>query len=133
MKIVDPGHHYRLDLLDAPDLQSVVFGADLVFVKREGEGYPGNVGHYSGTNMQEVLRALIDRVKYLNNQIPHPRNDNVITSLRHAIFNLELRAAERHGRLDEFTSLIMRGGPQIENFETCKKCGHIGCEGRCHS
>src|SRR5258707_13345918 len=42
----------------------------LQFVKREGEGYPGNIGHHEGTTMQEVLRVLIDRAKYINGQIP---------------------------------------------------------------
>lgn len=41
-----------------------------MFVKREGEHFPGNVGHYPGTTMQEVLRVLIDRAKYVNSQIP---------------------------------------------------------------
>jgi hypothetical protein len=40
MRVFDPGHKY------------------LKFVKREGDNYPRNRGHYEGTTSQEVLRAL---------------------------------------------------------------------------
>lgn len=60
MKVIDPGHVYELAHLDGQHVER------LVFVKREGDGYPGNFGHHEGTNLQEVLRALIDRVEYLN-------------------------------------------------------------------
>lgn len=131
MIVRDPGHVYDLDLLDEtvphPDME--VYGVRLVFVKREGPGYPGNVGHHPGTTIQEVLRALIDRVKYLDNQIPHDNNRDVIRHLRLAIWHLELRAAERHQR-----SLPMHIDPYgaIENVTVCPKCLHIGCEGACH-
>jgi len=92
MNIVDPGHRYKLTTIDG-DIDQI-----LQFVKREGEGYPGNFGHYPGTIIQEVLRACIDRVKYVNNQIPDTRNQPVIDSLRTALYYLELRAAERHGK-----------------------------------
>lgn len=126
MKVVDPGHKYALNLLDDEyDLKFL-----LTFVKREGENYPGNVGHYSGVNIQEVLRALIDRVKYLNNQIKDKRNYVVIDCLRESLWALECRAAERHNRFDRFiTDFEML---LIETYPTCNKCGHIGCNGECH-
>jgi hypothetical protein len=59
MKIIDPGHKYELDQLDGEGKEI------LTFVKRDtpSERYPGNQGHYPGTNMQEVLRRKrrIDR------------------------------------------------------------------------
>jgi hypothetical protein len=131
MKIIDPGHVYDLDWLDGdPDTRGLGPRIDmaenrLIFVKREGDGYPGNVGHHPGTNMQEVLRALIDRVKYLDRQIPHPRNETVISNLRHSLWCLEQRAAERHGRTWDPTWW------EIELQPTCPKCGHIGCRGGC--
>lgn len=118
MKVIDPGHIYKLDTLDGD------VDVTLTFVKREGEGYPGNIGHHAGTNIQEVLRALIDRVKYLNSQIEHPRNWMVEISLREALNQLELRAAERHGRTLSF--------PVSESMPTCGFCGHVGCDGHCH-
>lgn len=131
MKVIDPGHIYELDWLDVePGLSSEAvegIGCNiLTFVKREGPKYPGNVGHYPGTQMQEVLRALIDRVKYVNKQIPTQENDFVLQNLRNAMWWLERRAAWRHNR--PFIVPLT----DIEWQPTCSKCGHIGCEGECH-
>jgi hypothetical protein len=115
MKVLDPGHKYELNNLDG-NAKTL-----LVFVKREGENYPGNIGHYQGTNLQEVIRALIDRLKYLNNQIPDESNLACIIKLRDCIWLLEDRAARRHNRdFDYYPS-------NIEFELTCPKCGHIGC------
>ena len=92
MRVIDPGHEYMLECLDGNDY------VHLKFVKREGDGYPGNVGSHSGTNIQEVLRALIDRVKYLDNQIPCENNKWILSHLRKSLQELEDRAALRHGR-----------------------------------
>lgn len=131
MKVIDPGHVYRLTWLDLKDpilpQEDGSFADELIFVKREGEGYPGNVGHHPGTTIQEVLRALIDRTFYLHNQIPDPHNIEVIWYLRNALLELEKRAAERHGR--DFSFL---GQNSIELEPTCPKCLHIGCPGDCH-
>jgi hypothetical protein len=119
MKVHDPGHVYELDNLDDPDgkFPKVV----LCFVKREGDGYPGNVGHHPGTNIQEVLRALIDRVHYLNNQVADTSNLMVIDDLRHALRALELRAARRHNRQPPEFQFDLEAQPH------CAHCGHIGC------
>jgi hypothetical protein len=93
MKVLDPGHMYLLDSIDGTAVHDT-----LQFVKREGEGYPGNVGHYPGTILQDVLRACIDRVKYVDNQIHSDHNDLVLWYLRAALHKLESRAAERHGK-----------------------------------
>lgn len=124
MEVIDPGHVYSLRCLDMgiKDMQVII-----TFVKREGENYPGNVGFYPGTTTQEVLRVLIDRTKYVNNQIYDGHNIQVLYHLRAAIYELELRAAERHGR-----TLPILGHTNIENKMVCVKCGHIGCNGECH-
>lgn len=127
MEIVDPGHQYALRCLDVQEDDEIGHTEILTFVKREGPGYPGNVGHHSGTTTQEVLRALIDRTKYVDNQIPDLRNKRVLMCLREAIFALEMRAAERHDRV-----LPLFDINEIEDQPTCEKCGHIGCEGKCH-
>lgn len=121
MIVVDPGHTYLLDHLDG-DNQSI-----LAFVKREGEGFPGNVGHHEGTNMQEVLRALIDRVQYLDDQISSPHNYQVLWHLRACIQNLEQRAAERHG-LPASAAYNLWKDTFVEDLPTCHHCGHIVCE-----
>jgi hypothetical protein len=126
MKILDPGHQFELDLLDAlgglNDTKQI-----LTYVKREGEGYPGNVGHYPGTTLQEVYRASIYRHKYLDNQVKDQANSNCIFHLRECIKNLETRAAHRHNRSTPKFDYA------IENMICCPKCLHIGCEGNCHA
>lgn len=124
MIIVDPGHRYDLACLDAPNDDYV---ETLTFVKREGDKYPGNVGHHPGTNIQEVLRAIIDRLWYLDNQDHDDRNEQIIFKLRDSIYLLEKRAADRHNR--QFFKIMTDG---IEGYDFCKKCGHIGCKGECH-
>lgn len=121
MKVLDPGHAYGLDRF--PGVKggglALPFQTLLQFMKREGEGYPGNVGHVDGTNCQEVIRALIDRIKYLDNQIPHPTNEVAIDRLRDALWLLEQRAAWRHGR-----ELECSNGVKPEDKPTCPICGH---------
>lgn len=126
MKTLDPGHTYWLNVLDIEADQR--HGTELLrFVKREGPRYPGNLSHYPGTNCQEVIRALIDRVKYLHSQAPDPHNERIIHHLREALWRFESRAAERYGRvlppLAEFES--------IEEEPTCPGCAHIRCGGEC--
>ncbi len=125
MKALDPGHTYWLDLLDTDSKRQ---GTEILrFVKRQGARYPGNLSHYPGTNCQEVIRAVIDRVKHLNRQVPDPHNEPILHHLREALWLFESRAAKNYGRvlpsLDEFES--------IEDEPTCSGCGHIRCGGEC--
>lgn len=117
MRVVTPGHYYMLAQIDGNREEP------LVFVQRVGKGYPGNESAYAGTNCQEVCRALINRLQYLNGQIPDDRNDEAIEHIRSVIRLLEYRAAERHHR-----PMPNMSGP-VELLSTCDKCGHIGCEG----
>lgn len=116
MKIVEEGHQFLLESYDGESFNQ------LIFMKREGVGYPFNVGTHAGTNCQEVIRALISRVQYLQKQIPCAENEYIIDSLRDALQQFEDRAARRHGR--ELIPIVK----EIESLPTCKKCGHIGCE-----
>jgi hypothetical protein len=126
VKILDAGHRYWLDMLDVEGDER--HGAEmLTFVKRQGSRYPGNRSFYPGTNCQEVLRALIDRVKHLNKQAADEHNAPILRSLREALWLFESRAAKRYGRefpaLEEFEA--------IEDEKTCAWCAHIGCKGEC--
>ena len=117
MRVLDPGHRYALPHLDG-EKETV-----LQFVKREGAIYPGNVGHCEGVNMQEVLRALIERAIYLDAQLPAHETMLAISYMKLAVHSLESRAARRHGR----------ASPDVENSvygDTCRGCGHVGCDGR---
>lgn len=117
-KILDPGHDYLLPVLDGDK------PVRLTFVKRNNppEKFPGNTDAYPGTTTQHVIRALIDRTKYVDNQIHDSANDKVLYKLRECIYALEARAARRHDRIlsltdDEFV--------HIEALPTCPVCGHI--------
>lgn len=124
MRVVDAGHEYLLDSYDGGE------PVRLIFVKREGEGYPFNVGHHPGTNCQEVIRALIDRVQYLQKQIPCEENERIINDLRSCLWNFENRAAKRHGRAFVFPWREQYQTLAVEEQPTCAGCGHIGCEGQ---
>lgn len=117
MKAWDAGHIYSLQSLDGGDHEL------LCFVKREGPGFPGNKGSHPGTIIQEVLRAIIDRLHYVNYQIPDRRNKLCVSCLRVVIWLLEDRAAERRGRS------LNAAVEDIETVPTCPKCGHIQCGG----
>lgn len=123
MKVIDPGHFYLLDVLDAPPFPGADHTQRLIFVKREGEGYPGNVGHHEGTNVQEPLRACIDRLEYLDGQIPHRNTQDAIALIKAAVMALEERAAERHGRPIDFDV------EEAVHGATCGACGHVHCRG----
>jgi hypothetical protein len=116
VRVIDPGHEYALQHLDGNGEER------LVFVKREGHGYPGNIGAHEGTTMQEVLRALIDRAKYVNKQIPDEHTEAGIDYRRRAILHFEIRAAIRHGRESLFAAPAT-----IEDAPTCETCGHVAC------
>ncbi len=125
MKALDPGHTYWLDLLDTDSKRQ---GTEILrFVKRQGARYPGNLSHYPGTNCQEVIRAVIDRVKHLNRQVPDPHNEPILHHLREALWLFESRAAKNYGRV--LPSLSEIG--EIEAEPTCARCGHIRCGGEC--
>lgn len=130
MKVLDPGHKYALDVLDdhpsVPPENLPNSPVVLPFVKREGPKYPGNVGSYPGTTLQETWRAGIDRLIYLDIQQMDFRNGVIIGMLRTAIKLLEERAAEKHGRV--YPRFF---GINIEDQITCPHCLHIGCKGEC--
>lgn len=116
MKIIDPGHAYALAVLDGNGYEF------LKFVKRVGAKYPGNEWPHPGTNIQEVLRVLIDRIQFLDSQQPElQHNWRAVEHLRAALRHMEYRAAEKHNR--RYPVLINR----VETMVTCGKCGHIGC------
>lgn len=118
MTVLDPGHVYLLDALDGDEVQR------LQFVKREGAKYPGNVGSHSGTTLQEVIRALVERCRYVNAQTPCAETEAVIGLLSAALLLLESRAARRHGRhLDADLEDLIAGAGK------CSHCGHVGCQG----
>ncbi len=119
MEILDPGHDYLLRSFDGGD------SIRLTFVKRNDppEKYPGNNSANSGTQIQEVLRVVIDRGLYLEGQIACVETQHLIENCRDAIWWLESRHAKRHGTYLHWQ--ISSG--DIETVPTCLECGHIMC------
>lgn len=118
MEVIDPGHKFQLNGYDDGEPQI------LTFMKREGSGYPFNVGHHPGTNCQEVIRALIERVKYLQNQVACAENEQIIKLLRESLRLFEFRAAKRRGQSPPQISR-----EDLEVLPTCPSCGHVACSG----
>lgn len=97
MRVIKPGHKYELDHLDG-DAKTL-----LQFVQRKPFHEP-----CEGVTNQEVLRAVIDRVKSLDKETSWNGNKQILFHLRMAIALHEARAVERHIQKHDF---------EIENFE----------------
>lgn len=125
MKVLDAGHWYELDLLDA-DIHGSTSHRELRFVKRIGEKFPGNQEPgYEGTTSQEVIRALIDRQRYVDGQRLCVTNLLVLSNLRMALRWLEVRAAEERGDDTAASRILDLLEPETE--PTCGHCGHTLC------
>lgn len=109
MKILEPGHIYELEHLDGSDVEC------LTFVNR------GHGKDHEGTNNQEVLRVLIDRVKFLNNELNWQGNEQILFHLRMALVLHETRHLERlleRGKLNPEEVSVGKDGHFIyENSE----------------
>lgn len=125
MRCLDAGHSYLVSGYDGGEPQKIEF------MKREGEMYPGNVGSHPGTNCQELLRVLIDRVKYLDGQIPYSGDAKIVIRLQECLYIFEERAAERHHCEGMFQVGMGVIGTldSLEKQPTCARCGHIFCGG----
>lgn len=122
-QVVDPGHMYTLPSFDWKDGHQK--RQVLTFVKRcdihNPSRYPGNKGSYPGTTLQMVIRALLDRVQYLQKQKWCIENVMVSFLLMLLLWMLEERAARRHG-------LMYLHGLHFASYEpVCLKCGHTIC------
>ena len=77
------GHKYTLEHLDGESYEH------LNFVNR------GHGCDEAGTNNQEVLRVLIDRVKFLEEEMHWEGNEKIVQHLRAALVLHEARHLER--------------------------------------
>lgn len=123
MEVIDPGHKYELAAFDTHGL---IVCQPLQFVKRNDppEKYPGNDSAYPGTQIQEVLRALINRVQYVDNQIHCTQTSKVESNLLQSLWLLEHQHCERHGMPDAME--IVDVGT-VDTVPFCPTCGHIIC------
>ena len=116
MKILDPGHLYEVEEYDS----NLSIKQTRRYMKRIGDKFPGNKPpSYSGTNCQEEIRVLIDRVMYLNNQKPCLENKLIIENFRKNIELFENRALREKNLPRPIWPL------EIEKLIPCKICGHI--------
>ena len=118
MKVIDPGHVYDLQPLDGEEY------IPLVFVKRKGSKYPGNSNSHPGTTTQEVIRAIMERTLYVDNQIGCWQNKVIFFLLFASLYLLELRHYSRHK---------LGFPPLYKDFwlqSTCKGCSHTKCDKR---
>lgn len=129
MIIVDPGHKYHPLSYDPEGKEPAKLADKIDFFKKIGEGFPGNEGFPSwGTNCQELLRILIDRVKYLDNQIECRENKQILYAIRLALYFFEVRAAKRKNKTADFLNIEPQLGLSLSNIENvphCNICGHI--------
>ena len=93
MEIITPGHLYKLDSFEGGA------GQTLQFIHKSQEKPDGDLYTVSdGTTNEEVLKMLIDRLKFLGNLLPCRENAIAITKLEEALLWLEKRTAERVAR-----------------------------------
>jgi hypothetical protein len=95
----------------------------IVFVKNRGDKYPGNIGEpHGGTLNQELIRILIDRTAYLNDQGSCMETENALAALRQALAWFEVRAARCRGDMVE-----LKHASHLETLPICETCGHTFC------
>ena len=111
MKVIEPGHVYELNQVDAPAGET----QRLVFVNREDAPHPG-------TQTQEVLRALIDRTIHCDNCLRWDGNDRIVYHLRMALALHEARHLER----------MVEKGAAIEQVQTSAHDGHLAIKDEPH-
>lgn len=87
MKVIDPGHIYECDQIDG--------GSQVItFMKRSSDAVTYEK-EWGGLQTQEVLRALIDRTKFVYEILPCKETDEALYHLRMALFLYEVRAYRR--------------------------------------
>lgn len=103
MKILTPGHKYELGNFEATDQP----GQTLQFIeKKESIGHGSPLATVNdGTTNEEVLKMLIDRLRFLGDKLPSRENSLAVTKCEEALLWLEKRTADRKARNVEGTHL----------------------------
>lgn len=89
MKVLDNGHKY--EVVNFNKEGEALGSQQISFVKDRcinGDGY-------EGTNCQELLRVLINRVQFLESQLHSDVNETIIKHLRASIVLFEQRHLQR--------------------------------------
>lgn len=91
MKIEIEGHSYSVKN-HLGDVSHIDFYLDSSIDKEPNTSF---VKDRNGTTCQELIRVLIDRVKFLDNQKPSKYNEEILKNLRLALSGFEFRALTR--------------------------------------
>lgn len=82
MQVTRPGHEYLLERDNGSTVLHFVEG-------------PADARISDGTTTEEVLKALIHRLTFLDGKFPSPYNSEAIAGLNVALVALEKRTADR--------------------------------------
>lgn len=115
MEVIFPGHRYILDRLDEKFIDSSEPSQVIQFVDR-GHGHDT-----AGVTCQEVIRVLIDRVKFLEDELHWDRNKEIIYHLRKSLLLFEIRALERKLEKGEIAPEKFIINPEDGHFEILVK------------
>ena len=101
MKPVVEGHVYLLDHQEGPNHETISF------LRKEIDPTDPDkkrlIKKGDGTSNEEVLRMLIDRLRYLNARVPCRENSLAITKMEEALMWLQKRTTDRLQRKVEGT------------------------------
>ena len=98
MVILAQGHKYGLENFEM-DAKNTGGFQQLQFIEKGSPDPDGKLNLITaGTTNEEVLRVLIDRFQYLNNQIPCRENAIVITKLEECLMWVGKRTQDRKNR-----------------------------------
>ncbi len=93
-----------------------------LYFKEPSDKYPGNEDAYPGTTSQEVVRALLERSRYVQGQHPCHETEMIIQHFQRILHLLESRANRLHGRFLPYSL------EEVEYLDICLQCGHVTCE-----
>lgn len=117
MRIIVPGHEYLAEGSSDAEPQRIKF------ILNCGVKYPGNQGEpHRGILCQELMRILIDRMSYLNDQGSCAETEHALSAVRQALGWMEVRAARCRG-----DTIDLPHATSLEYSPTCAVCGHNHC------
>lgn len=95
MRAITPGHLYALK-----NFESGAESQTLQFIEKRSVTIPGAPLEtvHDGTTNEEVLEMLIDRLKFLSNELPSRQTSLAITKCEEALFWLNDRTEKRKAR-----------------------------------
>lgn len=115
MKVIEPGHVYEIVNVDGDGVQTITF------VRRRGnDAEVLTDGRHEGILSQELIRVLINRTLYLNDEDPCQEDVEIVHKLRDCLRLYESRASRR--TIEKLT--------MPEMADACPICHHLLCAHR---